>query len=159
MKLNFQIPIKASPEMVFSYLDDDTKSMLWSGSMGERVYLTSRGPTSAAGRKFRQKFKELGKWGELDGEIVLHQCPERVCVHIGTRQFTLAIDYRLNTTTHGTDLEYTVELIQASRLAQTMSAIFSKFARGILHQQILKMKDLAEAEAARGASPSEFKKT
>lgn len=146
MRITRTVHINAPLEQAFAVVDDDQKVMQWAEGVESITYLGDVDRSNPVGARFTQKIREGGRVAEYQGEVVAYDRPHHLAITLGSKQFTMRVDYRFTSTGPAdTRLDYAAEMIQAVPLARVMGVLFSWLTRRILDKQMARLKALAEA--------------
>jgi carbon monoxide dehydrogenase subunit G len=143
------IEINASPQIVFSWLEDPTKLNQWLPNIVENeiIYTTE----NKVGSTWRQVYEENGRRMEMFGTTTVHEPCKRTACEIKGKLFDLDVDYRLE------NLDGRTRLTQNSvvkmkgffkLLGFILGPIMKKSQDKQADNSFSKLKRLAEAEAA-----------
>ena len=83
--------VDAPPEAVFAILDDVTRAPEWLGRC-TRLDNVSGGPT-AVGTKLRYHYKDGGRTGVMDGEVVARQQDRKLTNHFTDKMMDVTVDF------------------------------------------------------------------
>jgi carbon monoxide dehydrogenase subunit G len=151
MKHTCTLDINAPPERVFDLIHDPEKHKLWLQGVEETRYLEPSDPVNRVGTKFKQRIRECGRVKEYDGEVTAFDPPRHLGIRLFSAQFSVVVDYRLTPLGHGTRLDYVADVSCGSWFFRMMVRVFSFFMRGFVRKQMLKLKELAEADPSMAA--------
>lgn len=150
MKLHHTQRIAAPPERVFAFLDDDDKLPLWMEGLEETVYPDGRDAADPVGARFRQRLSEGGRAVVYEGEIVAHERPHRLAVHLHVPGFAVTADYRLRPDGAGTRLDYRAEVRFGRVLPRLMAPLHRGAMRRIVARQMDSLRAAVEAAKEKG---------
>ena len=139
MSIHFShtIDVGHEPKAVFAVLDDFAMTPKWL----ERctgIEKLSTGP-NAVGMKLRYSYKEAGRTGTMDGEIVARIPDERLTFRYGDKMMDVAVDFHVTSAAAGARLTHTIDITPKNVLAK----VFAPFIRrGLPRQTITAMESL-----------------
>jgi carbon monoxide dehydrogenase subunit G len=139
MSIHFShtIDVGHEPKAVFAVLDDLAMTPKWLERCTGIEKLTA-GP-NAVGTKLRYSYREGGRTGTMDGEIVAHLADERLTFRYGDKMMDVAVDFHVTSASGGARLTHTIDITPKNVLAK----LFSPFIRrGIPRQTITAMERL-----------------
>lgn len=102
MKQTHHVDIQASPEKVFSVLDDPSNIVKWAGGVVENENLDVKDEN--VGTTFRQVYDEKGRRMEFQGVVTKYEKDRAMGVHLEGSGFDLDVDYTLQPMAGGTRL-------------------------------------------------------
>jgi uncharacterized protein YndB with AHSA1/START domain len=151
MDVTYSLEINAPIEQAFDCVNDEDKIKQWAQGVEEIIHLEPWNPDRPVGSRFKQKIREGGRLAEYEGEIVAYDKPAHLAITLGSRAFTMRVDYRFSRVTDtSTRLDYAATMIQANLLARIMGVAFGWMTRRILTRQMTALKALAEGDARDG---------
>jgi uncharacterized protein YndB with AHSA1/START domain len=125
------------PSTVFALLDDLAMTPRWL----ERctgIEKLSPGPNDV-GTKLRYSYREGGRTGTMDGEIVTRIPDERLTFRYGDKTMDVAVDFHVTSAATGARLTHTIDITPKTVLAK----VFAPFIRrGLPRQTIAAMERL-----------------
>jgi len=131
------IDVGHEPKRVFALLDDLSQTPKWL----ERctgIEKLSPGP-NAVGTKLRYAYREGGRTGTMDGEIVARIDDERLTFRYNDKMMDVAVDFHVTGAAAGARLTHTIDITPKGVLAK----VFSPFIRrGLPRQTISAMEKL-----------------
>jgi uncharacterized protein YndB with AHSA1/START domain len=139
MSIHFShtIDVGHDRKKVFAVLDDLSMTPRWL----ERctgVEKLSPGP-NAVGTKLRYAYREGGRSGTMDGEIVARVDDERLAFRYGDKMMEVAVDFLVTSAAQGARLTHTIDITPRTMLAK----VFAPFIRrGLPRQTITAMERL-----------------
>ena len=133
------IEVPQPPGQVFGVLDDFSQTPRWL-SRCTGIEQLSPGQ-KAAGTKLRYSYREAGRSGTMDGEIVARTPGERITMHYGDKMMEVSVDFHLVASGAGTKLTHTIEMSPKS--------FFSKLFAPMIRKQVPK-QTVTAMESLRG---------
>jgi carbon monoxide dehydrogenase subunit G len=139
MSIHFShtIDVGHEPKEVFAVLDDFAMTPKWL----ERctgIEKLSPGP-NAVGMKLRYSYKEGGRTGTMDGEIVARIPDEQLTFRYADKMMDVAVDFHVTSAAAGARLTHTIDITPKNVLAK----VFAPFIRrGLPRQTIAAMESL-----------------
>ena len=113
--------------------------------MEETIYEPDYDPDNPLGAKFKQKIREGMDVQVYDGEVTAFKKPSHLGVRLSSRSFSAVVDYRLKASKKLTRVEFTSELTFKSVATRAIASVSGPLLRGILKEQMNRLKELAEA--------------
>ena len=129
------IDVGHEPKKVFALLDDLTMTPRWLERCTGIDKLSS-GP-NAAGTKLRYAYREAGRTGTMDGEIVARIADERLTFRYGDKMMDVAVDFHVTSAAAGARLTHTIDITPKNMLAK----LFAPFIRRGLPRQTITAMD------------------
>jgi uncharacterized protein YndB with AHSA1/START domain len=131
------IDVGHEPKKVFAALDDFSMTPKWLDRCTGIEKLSS-GP-NAAGTKLRYAYRDGGRTGTMDGEIVARIADERLTFRYGDKMMDVRVDFHVTSAAAGARLTHTIDITPKNMMAK----IFSPFIRrGLPRQTITAMERL-----------------
>jgi len=133
MSIHFShtIDIGHEPKRIFAVLDDVALTPKWLERCTGMEKL-SPGP-NAVGTKLRYAYRDAGRGGTMDGEIVARIPDERLTFRYSDKMMEVAVDFHVTSAAAGARLTHTIDITPKNVLAK----IFAPFIRGRLPQQTI----------------------
>jgi hypothetical protein len=139
MSIHFShtIDVGHAPKRVFAVLDDFSLTPKWLERCTGIEKLTP-GP-NVEGTKLRYAYREAGRTGTMDGEIVARIEDERLTFRYGDKMMDVAVDFHVTGAAAGARLTHTIDITPKNVLAK----VFAPFIRrGLPRQTITAMERL-----------------
>ena len=139
MSIHFShtIDVAHEPKKVFAALDDFSLTPKWLERCSGIEKLTL-GP-NAVGTRLRYAYREGGRTGTMDGQIVARIDDERLTFRYGDKMMEVSVDFHVTSAAVGSRLTHTIDITPKNVLAR----IFSPFIRrGLPKQTITAMERL-----------------
>jgi hypothetical protein len=139
MSIHFShtIDVGHEPRKVFAVLDDLAMTPKWLERC-TAIEKISPGP-NAVGTKLRYSYREGGRSGTMDGEIVARIADERLTFRYGDKMMDVAVDFHVTNAAAGARLTHTIDITPKNVLAK----VFAPFIRrGLPRQTISAMERL-----------------
>ena len=102
------IEVPQAPAQVFGVLDDFSQTPKWLARCTGIEQLTPGDKT--AGTKLRYGYREGGRSGTMEGEIVARSPSERITMHYGDKMMEVSVDFHLVPNGAGTKLTHTIDI-------------------------------------------------
>ena len=147
MKNVCKIEINAPIRKVFDLINDPEKHKLWLDGLEETIREPGYDPKNPLGSTFKQKIREGRKVEVYDGEVTAFERPRHLGVRVFNEAFSVQVDYRLRSVKKKTNLDFTSEITFKSIAFRMLGNLSRAIVGGILEKQIVKLKELAEAQA------------
>ena len=145
MKNTLSIEIHAPIQTVFDLIHDPQKHKLWLHGLEETIYEPDYDPDHPLGASFKQKIRQGMAVQEYDGEVTSFEKPSHLGVRLSGRSLTALVDYRLKSMRKVTRVDFTSELTFKSVAIRAMATVSGPLLRGILQEQMNRLKEIAEA--------------
>lgn len=149
------IEIKASPAIVFSWLEEPAKLQQWLPNIVENEVIKET--DNKVGSTWRQVYEENGRRMEMFGTTTLYEPYKRTACEIKGPMFDLDIDYRLEDLDGSTRLTQNT-VIKMKGFFKIMGFIMGPFMKKSQDKQadesFAKLKRFAEAEAVTNTAPA-----
>jgi hypothetical protein len=139
MSIHFShtIDVGHEPSKVFGALDDFSLTPRWLDRC-TGIEKLSDGPNTV-GTKLRYAYREGGRTGTMDGEIIERIPDERLTLRYGDKMMDVAVDFHVTSAAQGARLTHTIDITAKTLLAK----IFTPFIRrGLPRQTIVAMDRL-----------------
>jgi carbon monoxide dehydrogenase subunit G len=133
------IEVPQAPGQVFGVLDDFAQTPKWL-SRCTGIEQLSPGE-KAAGTKLRYSYREAGRSGTMEGEIMARAPGELITMHYGDKMMEVSVDFQMAPNGGGTKLTHTIDI--------TPKSFFTKLFAPMIRKQVPKQTDTA-MEALRG---------
>jgi uncharacterized protein YndB with AHSA1/START domain len=131
------IDVGHDPKKVFELLDELERTPEWLERCTSIEKLSS-GP-NAVGTKLRYAYRDGGRTGTMEGEIVARVPDERLTFRYGDKTMDVAVDFHVTNAAAGARLTHTIDLTPKNLLAR----LFTPFIRrGLPKQTITAMERL-----------------
>jgi carbon monoxide dehydrogenase subunit G len=118
------IEVPQAPAQVFGVLDDFTQTPKWL-SRCTGIEQLSPGE-KAAGTKLRYGYREGGRSGTMDGEIVARTPGERITMHYGDKMMDVSVDFHMVPNGGGTKLTHTIDISPKSFFTKLFAPMIRK---------------------------------
>jgi uncharacterized protein YndB with AHSA1/START domain len=145
MKNTCSIEIEAPIQRVFDYLHDPRKQTLWLKGLEATEYPPDYDPDHPLGASFTQKINEGRHVQVYDGRITAFERPKHLGVRLSSSAVTAVVDYRLTRLKIVTRVDFSSELTFKSIAFRTMATLSRPLLRGILEEQLRRLKAVVEA--------------
>jgi uncharacterized protein YndB with AHSA1/START domain len=136
------IQIDTPPASVFGVLADLSKTPQWNPRCVE-VKQVSPGPF-AAGAKLHYRFKEPGRQGEMDGEVIACEPSKTLAMRFVDKSMAVDVRFELQAQGSGTSVVHVIDVEPRSFMIKLMTPLL----RGALRKQAVseldKLKKLVE---------------
>src|SRR5215831_17950872 len=134
MPIRFEhaIDVARGPAEIFAILDDLSQTPRWLARC-TGIEKLSPGP-NAVGTRLRYAYREGGRAGTMDGEIVARIPDERLTFKYRDKMMEVSVDFHVCSAPGGSRLTHTIDITQKSVLAR----IFGPFIRRGLPRQTIK---------------------
>jgi hypothetical protein len=113
--------VSTTPQQAFAVIDNLPITSKWLPPCVSLEKLGS-GP-NAAGDKLRYRYKQGGRTGEMDGEIVARTAGERLHCKYYDGSFEVSVDLRVDAASDGARLTHIIEISPKSFMGQLMSPL------------------------------------
>jgi hypothetical protein len=143
--LIYSLEINAFVETIFDCIDDGGKQTQWLSGLERTVFPQGRPAGQQAGTPFTQLVRQKGGLAEYEGLILLHQRPRRLTVRVGNRHFTALVDYRLESLGDRSRLNFACRLLFHTLVGRMTGKLYAGQARRIAIEQLVALKQFAEA--------------
>jgi hypothetical protein len=138
------IDLACPPSTPFAILDDVSKTPSWLARCTGIEMLTP-GPL-AVGTKLKYSYKDGGRSGQMDGELVERIADEALSFRYWDAMFDVSVKFRMSKTPSGTRLTHTIEMTPKTFLCRLMQPLI----RGQLPKQTIaameKLRGLVETK-------------
>lgn len=129
MSIQFEhaIDVKQSPEQVFAVLDDLGQTPKWLARC-TGIELLTPGPL-AVGSKLRYGYREGGRTGEMEGEVVARTPGERLGFRYWDKMMEVSVDFRLSRGDQagaGTRLVHAIRITPKTFIAKLFSPLIRR---------------------------------
>ena len=133
MSIHFShtIDVAHDPKKVFALLDDLEKTPRWLERCTGLEKL-SAGP-SDVGSKLRYSYRDGGRGGTMEGEIVSRIPDERLAFRYGDKMMEVAVDFHVTSAASGARLTHTIDIKPKTFFAK----LFTPFIRRGLPKQTI----------------------
>jgi uncharacterized protein YndB with AHSA1/START domain len=135
--------IGKSPDEVFGYLDDLEKTPLWNTRCVEVKQLSPG--SRAIGAKLLYRYKDGGRQGEMDGEVVAYEKPRQLSMRYVDKLMSVSVAFDLTAQGSGTQLVHSVQIEPRSLLIKLMTPIIRSATRKHTDGVVATLKRLLEA--------------
>jgi len=146
MKNTFSLEIAATPERVFSLLNDSESLKQWVPNLIENETVTET--EERVGSTFHQVYLENGRRMEMDGRVTGFEQDNYLACEIKGKAFDLIVDYSLQELNGRTKLTQNSEVKFNSLPLRILSTVMKPFIRKTSEKQMAaqfgKLKELAE---------------
>ena len=138
MSIHFShtLDVGHEPSRVFALLDDLAMTPKWLERCTGIEKLSS-GP-NAVGTKLRYSYREGGRTGVMDGEIVTRIPDERLTFRYGDKMMEVSVDFHVTSAATGARLTHTIDITPKTVLAK----VFAPFIRRGLPRQTITAMEL-----------------
>ena len=131
MAIHFEhsVDVARTPEQAFAVLDDFSMTPKW---LKRCVHLEPLLPgPHAVGMKLRYDYRDGGRSGTMEGEIVERTPNERLTMHYADTAMEVTVDFRIARTDGGARLTHAIDITPKAFMAR----LFSPFIRSQLPRQ------------------------
>src|SRR5438477_10262015 len=118
------VDVAREPQRAFAVLDDVSQTPKWLARCTGIEKLTP-GP-NAVGTKLRYSFKEGGRSGVMDGEIVARTPNERLTMKYADKMMDVTVDFRMAKSGSGTRLTHAIEITPKTFMAKLFSPLIKR---------------------------------
>lgn len=125
------IDVAHDPKKVFALLDDLARAPRWLERC-TAIEKLSAGPNDV-GSKLRYSYRDGGRAGTMEGEIVGRIPDERLAFRYGDKMMEVAVDFHVTSAASGSRLTHTVDITPKTFFAK----LFSPFIRRGLPKQTI----------------------
>jgi carbon monoxide dehydrogenase subunit G len=139
MSIHFShtVDVGHEPQKVFAVLDDLVLTPKWLERCAG-IEKLSPGPNTV-GTKLRYTYREGGRTGTMEGEIVARIADERLTFRYGDKMTDVTVDFHVTSAAAGARLTHTIDITPKNLLAK----LFAPFVRrGLPRQTITAMQRL-----------------
>jgi hypothetical protein len=148
MPITRSIEINASIDRAFDCVDDNEKVKQWAKGVEQIIPQEPWNPANPVGSKFKQLIREGGRLTEYHGEVVAYDKPRHLGVTLGSKDFSVRMDYRFTRLdARRTRLDYSADTRAFTWIGRVMLVLFGWLNRRTANQQMAALKALAEREA------------
>ena len=129
MSIHFEhsIDVEQSPERVFALLDDFSQTPKWLARC-TGIQILTPGPL-AVGSKLRYGYREGGRSGEMDGELVARDPGERLGYKYWDKMMEVSVNFHMGSSPQpgaATRLVHTIEIAPKTFLAKLFSPMIRR---------------------------------
>jgi polyketide cyclase/dehydrase/lipid transport protein len=126
MAIHFEhaVDVKTSPERAFEVLDDLGQTPSWLVRCTGLEKLTP-GP-NAVGHKLKYDYKDGGRVGTMDGEIVARTLNERLTCRYADKMMEVTIDFLVTKANGGARLAHTIDIKPKTFFAKLLSPLIRR---------------------------------
>jgi carbon monoxide dehydrogenase subunit G len=118
------IDVPQAPAQVFGVLDDFSQTPKW---LARCTGIEQLSPgEKAAGTKLRYSYREGGRSGTMEGEIVARTPSERITMHYGDKMMGVVVDFHMVPNGSGTKLTHTIEISPKSFFTKLFAPMIRK---------------------------------
>lgn len=134
------VEINAPKDFVFGFIDDYTKHKQWIKGLEDEKYNSVEGQV---GSTFTQKIKMYGSEDEYQGKVLEYEAGKLYQIEVGDKWVDFKIEYAVEEISKETTL-----LTETAWILKGVSfyKLFKIIDRHILHEQLKRLKDIAETE-------------
>ena len=138
--------VEAPPATVFAILDDVTRAPEWLKRCTQ-LDNVSGGPT-AVGTKLRYHYKDGGRTGVMDGEVVAREPDRKLTNHFVDKMMEVTVDFDVQPgpTASQTRLTHTIT-IRTKGFGKALTPMINRQLPGQTESAMTELKRLAESEA------------
>ena len=139
MSIHFShtLDIGHEPSKVFALLDDLAMTPQWLERCAG-IEKLAPGP-NAVGSRIRYSYREGGRTGTMDGEIVTRVPDERLTFRYGDKMMDVMVDFHVTSAASGARLTHTIDITPKTVLAKVLAPFIR---RGLPRQTITAMERL-----------------
>jgi uncharacterized protein YndB with AHSA1/START domain len=147
MSIHFShtVDLAHEPAKVFALFDDLARTPEWLERCVS-IEKLSPGPNEV-GSKLRYTYRDGGRTGTMDGEIVKRLPDERLTFRYADRMMLVEIDFHVTNAATGARLTHTIDITPQSLLGKLLSPVI----RGQVPKQTIKAMDKLRSVLDRGA--------
>jgi hypothetical protein len=138
------VNVKASPEGAFALLDDLSQTPKWLGPC-TAIEKLSPGPNEV-GDKLRYSYKQGGRAGTMDGEILTRTPNRKLIVRYFDMMMEVLIDFDVCPTSSGSRLTHVITITPRSFMAKLMSPFIRLALPKQTRQAMEKLKGMLDAK-------------
>ena len=139
------IEVPQAPAQVFGVLDDFSQTPKWLSRCTGIEQLTPG--DRAPGTKLRYSYRDGGRSGTMEGEIVARSPGERITMHYGDNMMEVSVDFHMVPNGAGTKLTHTIEMSPKSFFTKLFAPMIRK---QIPKQTVTAMESLRGLLASKG---------
>jgi uncharacterized protein YndB with AHSA1/START domain len=139
MPIHFEhtIEVPQSPAQVFGALNDVTLTPKWLARCTGIEVLTP-GPL-AVGSKLRYSYRDGGRSGKMDGELIEQVKGQKLSYHYEDRMMSVGVHFSMQPAGSGTRLTHAIDIAPKTFMARLISPLIR---RGLPKQTITAMESL-----------------
>jgi len=119
IRCEHSVDVKASPERAFALLDDLSQTPKWLGPC-TAIERLSPGP-NAVGDKLKYSYKQGGRTGTMDGEILARTPNEKLIVRYFDKMMEVLVDFKVSPISSGSRLTHVITITPQTFMAKLMS--------------------------------------
>ncbi len=138
------VDVDASPERAFALLDDLPQTPKWLGPCTALEKL-SPGP-NAVGDRLKYSYKQGGRAGTMDGEIVTRKPNEKLVCRYFDRMMEVVVDLRVSATKTGSRLTHVITITPLTLMGKLMSPCIRLALPKQTRQAMASLKGMLEAK-------------
>jgi len=148
MTIVYTLQIAAPIERVFDCVEDEQKILQWMEGVESITYPGGVKPPVPVGTRSTVAIREGGRVNNYDSTVIAYDKPRHLAVHLSNASFTTEVHYRLTPENDGTRLDHTCDIVNPSLIARILMALFGWIAKAMLKKHMMRLKALAESNAA-----------
>lgn len=142
MGARIETVIEATPEQVFYVMTDPELSKEWLKGAVETLPLS--GPMDRPGARFKQRFRQGGKWSEYEGQITAFEKGKLFAAELFNGPFVSCARYEVEPNGTGTLLHYSLEFRGRTFAGKILSLMLGFMAKVMCRQQVRDLKRFVE---------------
>jgi uncharacterized protein YndB with AHSA1/START domain len=139
------IDVDASPERAFGLLDDLPQTPKWLGPC-TAIEKLSPGPNTV-GDKLKYFYKQGGRAGTMDGEIVARSPNEKLVCHYFDTMMDVVVDFRVTPRAGGARLTHVITITPQTFVGKMMSPCIRLALPKQTRQAMESLKEMLDAKA------------
>jgi uncharacterized membrane protein len=139
------VEVTAPAEVVFPYLFEGEKRLLWMGALKETEQLSEGSP--GVGSRWRDVFEDHGQRIELEAELTEYEPNERLRVRLVGRGFESTSTQELEEAGGRTRVSAVIETDYKALAARLVAPVVTRHAQSRLESDLVALKKLVEAQA------------
>lgn len=136
------VDLKVSPERVFAMIDDLPKTPSWLGPCTSLEKVTPG--TNNVGDRLRYAYKQGGRAGVMDGEIVERQVNESLVCRYRDSQMDVTVEQRIARSPGGACLTHRITIAPQTMMGKLMTPLIRSALPNQTHEAMEKLKKLLE---------------
>jgi hypothetical protein len=136
------VDVKVSPERAFALLDDLPRTPAWLGPCTALEKVTPG--TNKIGDRLRYAYKQGGRAGVMDGEIVERRVNESLVCLYRDSQMEVIVDQRIASSPVGSRLTHRISITPQTMMGKLMTPLIRSALPKQTHEAMEKLKSLLE---------------
>ena len=144
IRFEHSVELKASPQQAFALLDDLSQTPKWLAPC-TAIERLSPGP-NAVGDRLRYSYKQGGRIGTMDGEILARTPNQNLIVRYFDTMMEVLVDFRVMPISSGSRLTHVITISPQTFMAKLMSPFIRLALPKQTRQAMDKLKGILDAE-------------